>query len=145
MLNIVTSLPDGCKLIGAVDEEFLAKYDYYAELCNNSQVIRKLLLNIEGVVDIKGKYINAKFGETDLKSISTGSKAAIISIDDPKKVCKVHNFGGNILRYLTTDKESNIIALANKKLSCINRDDTLVVNGVVCKGYKNINARIEGE
>lgn len=145
MLNIVTSLPSGCKLINTVDEEFLARYDYYADLCNNSQVIRKLLLNIEGVVDIKGKYINAKFGETDLKSISTGSKAAIISIDDPKKICKAYNFGGNVLRYLTTDKEYSIMALANKKLSCINKDDTLVVNGVVCKGYKDINAKIRGE
>lgn len=145
MLNIVTSLPSGCKLINTVDEEFLANYDYYAKFCNNSQVIRKLLLNIEGAVDIKGKYINAKFGETDLKSISTGSKAAIISIDNPKKVCKVHNFGGNVLRYLTTEKGFNVMALANKKLSCINRDDTLVVNSTICKGYKSINARIEGE
>ena len=103
MLNFITNLDETDTKIGNPDIFFDLKLDYYAEKCNSDSDLKNLMLKIDGVDLIKGKYIRTKFGETSLNNLSTGCKAAIIMKDDPKSVINLSEMGSNVIRLLAED------------------------------------------
>lgn len=103
MLNFITNLDKTDTKIGNPDIFFDLKLDYYAEKCNSDSDLKNLMLKIDGVDLIKGKYIRTKFGETSLNNLSTGCKAAIIMKDDPSSVINLSEMGSNVIRLLAEE------------------------------------------
>lgn len=103
MLNFITDLDKTGTKIGNPDIFFDLKLDYYAEKCNSDSDLKNLMLKIDGVDLIKGKYIRTKFGETSLNNLSTGCKAAIIMKDDPESVINLSEMGSNVIRLLAEE------------------------------------------
>lgn len=103
MLNFITNLDKTDTKIGNPDIFFDLKLDYYAEKCNSDSDLKNLMLKIDGVDLIKGKYIRTKFGETSLNNLSTGCKAAIIMKDDPGSVINLSEMGSNVIRLLAEE------------------------------------------
>lgn len=103
MLNFITNLDKTDTKIGNPDIFFDLKLDYYAEKCNSNSDLKNLMLKIDGVDLIKGKYIRTKFGETSLNNLSTGCKAAIIMKDDPGSVINLSEMGSNVIRLLAEE------------------------------------------
>lgn len=103
MLNFLTNLDKTDTKIGNPDIFFDLKLDYYAEKCNSDSDLKNLMLKIDGVDLIKGKYIRTKFGETSLNNLSTGCKAAIIMKDDPGSVINLSEIGSNVIRLLAEE------------------------------------------
>lgn len=103
MLNFITNLDKTGTKIGNPDIFFDLKLDYYADKCNSDSDLKNLMLKIDGVDLIKGKYIRTKFGETSLNNLSTGCKAAIIMKDDPESVINLSEMGSNVIRLLAEE------------------------------------------
>lgn len=103
MLNFITNLDKTDTKIGNPDIFFDLKLDYYADKCNSDSDLKNLMLKIDGVDLIKGKYIRTKFGETSLNNLSTGCKAAIIMKDDPGSVINLSEMGSNVIRLLAEE------------------------------------------
>lgn len=135
MLNFITKLNKRATKIGNPDIYFDLKIDYYAERCNSDSKLKNLMLKIDGVDIIKGKYIRTKFGETSLNNLSTGCKVAIIMTDNPKETANLSEMGANVIRLLAEESEiiynvcSDYVPLGLGKSS----EEAYFIDGIKCK------------
>lgn len=84
MLYIYTSQEVALKAAKTivVDTEafFLLRYTEIVEKYQNNAYVLNILKQIEGVTYFKGEYLEAKFGATALRNISTGGKGCILAV-----------------------------------------------------------------
>lgn len=146
MVNIITKLNKGEKVTKIPDALFHVDYAKYREYCNNNELAKKLLREIDGVNYIDGDIIKTKFGATILENISSGSKAAIIVMIDPSIIVESFELGANVIKFLAKipDKVFKIYT-ENGILGFKDSDVGYLVNGVMCRSGAEVISKMSKE
>lgn len=127
MLYVYT-IKDVCKKKVIEDVEAFFKYNYIEILKHKDSVI-DVLLKIDGSKFIVDDIIQTPFGRTGLYDISTGCKAAIISILYPDFCTSYMEVGHNVFDY--------IVMLSKQKDIFVYTPILLFAKGLTTKIYIN--------
>lgn len=143
MVNIITKLNKGEKVTKIPDALFHVDYAKYREYCNNNELAKKLLKEIDGVNYIDGDIIKTKFGATILENISSGSKAAIIVMMDPSIIVESFELGANVIKFLAKIPGKVFkIYTENGILGFNDSDIGYLVNGVMCRSGAEVISKM---
>lgn len=146
MVNIVTKLSKGEKVTKIPDALFHVDYAKYREYCNNNELAKKLLREIDGVNYIDGDIIKTKFGATILENISSGSKAAIIVMIDPSIIVESFELGANVIKFLAKIPGKVFKIYTENGILGFNDSDTgYLVNGVMCRSGEEVVSKMSKE
>lgn len=146
MVNIITKLNKGEKVTKIPDALFHVEYAKYREYCNNNELAKKLLKEIDGVNYIDGDIIKTKFGTTILENISSGSKAAIIVMMDPSIIVESFELGANVIKFLAKIPDKVFKIYTENGILGFNDSDTgYLVNGVMCRSGEEVVSKMSKE
>lgn len=146
MVNIITKLNKGEKVTKIPDALFHVDYAKYREYCNNNELAKKLLREIDGVNYIDGDIIKTKFGATILENISSGSKAAIIVMIDPSIIVESFELGANVIKFLAKIPGKVFKIYTENGILGFNDSDTgYLVNGVMCRSGEEVVSKMSKE
>lgn len=146
MVNIITKLNKGEKVTKIPDALFHVDYAKYREYCNNNELAKKLLKEIDGVNYIDGDVIKTKFGATVLENISSGSKAAIIVMIDPSIIVESFELGANVIKFLAKIPGKVFKIYTENGILGFNDSDTgYLVNGVMCRSGAEVISKMSKE
>lgn len=146
MVNIITKLNKGEKVTKIPDALFHVDYAKYREYCNNNELAKKLLNEIDGVNYIDGDIIKTKFGATVLENISSGSKAAIIVMIDPSIIIESFELGANVIKFLAKIPGKAFKIYTENGILGFNDSDTgYLVNGVMCRSGAEVVSKMSKE
>lgn len=146
MVNIITKLNKGEKVTKIPDALFHVDYAKYREYCNNNELAKKLLKEIDGVNYIDGDIIKTKFGATILENISSGSKAAIIVMIDPSIIVESFELGANVIKFLAKIPGKVFKIYTENGILGFNDSDTgYLVNGVMCRSGAEVVSKMSKE
>lgn len=146
MVNIITKLNKGEKVTKIPDALFHVDYAKYREYCNNNELAKKLLKEIDGVNYIDGDIIKTKFGATILENISSGSKAAIIVMIDPSIIVESFELGANVIKFLAKIPGKVFKIYTENGILGFNDSDTgYLVNGVMCRSGAEVISKMSKE
>ena len=146
MVNIITKLNKGEKVTKIPDALFHVDYAKYREYCNNNELAKKLLKEIDGVNYIDGDVIKTKFGATILENISSGSKAAIIVMMDPSIIVESFELGANVIKFLAKIPDKVFKIYTENGILGFNDSDTgYLVNGVMCRSGAEVVSKMSKE
>ena len=146
MVNIITKLNKGEKVTKIPDALFHVDYAKYKEYCNNNELAKKLLREIDGVNYIDGDIIKTKFGATILENISSGSKAAIIVMIDPSIIVESFELGANVIKFLAKIPGKVFKIYTENGILGFNDSDTgYLVNGVMCRSGAEVISKMSKE
>lgn len=146
MVNIITKLNKGEKVTKIPDDLFHVDYAKYREYCNNNELAKKLLKEIDGVKYIEGDIIKTKFGATILENISSGSKAAIIVMIDPSIIVESFELGANVIKFLAKIPGKVFKIYTENGILGFNDSDTgYLVNGVMCRSGAEVISKMSKE
>lgn len=146
MVNIITKLNKGEKVTKIPDALFHVDYAKYREYCNNNELAKKLLKEIDGVNYIDGDIIKTKFGATILENISSGSKAAIIVMIDPSIIVESFELGANVIKFLAKIPGKVFKIYTENGILGFNDSDTgYLVNGVMCRSGEEVVSKMSKE
>lgn len=146
MVNIITKLNKGEKVTKIPDALFHVDYAKYREYCNNNELAKKLLKEIDGVNYIDGDIIKTKFSATILENISSGSKAAIIVMIDPSIIVESFELGANVIKFLAKIPGKVFkIYTENGILGFNDSDIGYLVNGVMCRSGAEVISKMSKE
>lgn len=140
MVNIITKLNKGEKVTKIPDALFHVNYAKYREYCNNNELAKKLLKEIDGDI------IKTKFGTTILENISSGSKAAIIVMMDPSIIVESFELGANVIKFLAKIPDKVFKIYTENGILGFNDSDTgYLVNGVMCRSGEEVVSKMSKE
>lgn len=146
MVNIITKLNKDEKVTKIPDALFHVDYAKYREYCNNNELAKKLLKEIDGVNYIDGDIIKTKFGATILENISSGSKAAIIVMIDPSIIVESFELGANVIKFLAKIPGKVFKIYTENGILGFNDSDTgYLVNGVMCRSGAEVISKMSKE
>lgn len=95
-----------------------------------NDLVNKILLEIDGATNLKGRYIDSRFGGTCTENLSSGCKALLIAVYNQDKIVNFTEAGINVVKLAVELSQTmdlhiytqNIITFAKHRDVIINLD-----------------------
>lgn len=125
-------------IVPDIDNRFLLRLtNANQDILYNDEVSNRILKEIEGMTEKKGNgYIMAKFGNVNLRDISTGGKALLLATKFKDEfIITIDELGYNCI-YLLFElcKNMNIEVISTRVLYHMKDDFTAKINGKIFRG-----------